>query len=258
MDLPAGLRFERRDRVALFTIDRPEAMNTLTPEMFAGLIEGFRQFEADPELWVAVLTAAGQRAFCAGAEMGATVPDILAGRVPRPFADPTKRWFSDVFKPIVAAVNGHCVAGGLEMLLGTDLRVAVPEATFGVSEVRWGFVAAGGSHVRLPRQVPWAIAMELLLTGERIPAQRAYEVGLINRVVPRERLLETALAYAERLAANAPLAVRTAKEIAVRGLALEGPMALESITSRRLFGTEDAVEGPRAFREKRRPDYRAR
>jgi enoyl-CoA hydratase len=258
MELPEGILFERRDRIALFTIDRPESMNTLTPEMFRGLIEGFRQFEVDPELWVAVLTASGERAFCAGAEMGGTVPDILSGRTPRPFADPTKRWFSDVFKPIVAAVNGHCVAGGLEMLLGTDIRVAVPEATFGVSEVRWGFVPAGGTHVRLPRQVPWAIAMELLLTGERISAQRAYEVGLLNRVVPRERLLEAALDYAGKLAANAPLAVRTAKEIAVRGLGLEGPLALESITSQRLFGTEDAAEGPRAFKEKRKPDYRAR
>jgi enoyl-CoA hydratase len=258
MELPEGILFERRDRIALFTIDRPESMNTLTPEMFRGLIEGFRQFEVDPELWVAVLTASGERAFCAGAEMGETVPDILSGRTPRPFADPTKRWFSDVFKPIVAAVNGHCVAGGLEMLLGTDIRVAVPEATFGVSEVRWGFVPAGGTHVRLPRQVPWAIAMELLLTGERISAQRAYEVGLLNRVVPRDRLLEAALDYAGKLAANAPLAVRTAKEIAVRGLGLEGPLALESITSQRLFGTEDAAEGPRAFKEKRKPDYRAR
>lgn len=258
MDLPQGILFERRGRVALFTIDRPESMNTLTPEMFRGIVEGFQQFEADPELWVAVLTATGERAFCAGAEMGGTVPDILAGRTPRPFPDPTKRWFSDVFKPIVAAVNGHCVAGGLEMLLGTDIRVAVPEATFGVSEVRWGFVPAGGSHVRLPRQVPWAIAMELLLTGQRISAERAYQVGLINAVVARERLLESALEYAELLAANAPLAVRTAKEIAVRGLGLEGPLALESLTSQRLFSTEDALEGPKAFKEKRKPDYKAR
>src|SRR5581483_11634460 len=181
--------------------------------------------------WVAVLTAAGERAFCAGAEMSGTVSVILAGPTPRPNPDPTMRWFSDVFKPIVAAVNGHCVAGGLEMLLGTDIRVAVPEATFGVSEVRWGFVPAGGTHVRLPRQVPWAIAMELLLTGQRITAERAYQVGLINLVVPRERLLAAALEYAELLATNAPLAVRTAKEIAVRGLALEGPLALESLTS---------------------------
>jgi enoyl-CoA hydratase len=253
-----GLLRERRGRIELITLNRPEAMNTLTPVMFQGLISAFQEIEEDDEVWAAVLTGAGERAFCAGAEMTGTVPDILAGRAPRPFQDPTKRWFSDVFKPIIAAVNGHCVAGGMEMLLGTDIRVAAEHATFGVTEVKWGFVPAGGTHARLPRQVPWAIAMELLLTGGRIDARRAYEVGLVNRVVPGDRVLDTAMEIAATICANGPLAVRTAKEIAVRGLGLEGAMTLESITSARLFHTEDAIEGPKAFREKRPPDFQGR
>lgn len=255
--LPSGVRFERRGPVALVTIDRPEAMNALTPEMLRGLDAAFAAFEADSALQVAVLTGAGDRAFCAGLDLKAGA-ERLTGGDELGYADPTKRQLSDVFKPVIAAVNGACVAGGLELLLGTDLRVAAEHASFGLAEVRWGLVPLGGSHVRLPRQVPWAVAMELLLTGEPIDARRAYEVGLVNRVVPREELLPTALALAERICRNGPLAVRTAKEIAVRALALESGFVLEKALGARVLASDDAKEGPRAFAEKRAPRFRGR
>ena len=167
------------------------------------------------------------------------------------YDDPTKRQFSDVFKPIIAAVNGLCIAGGLEMLQGTDLRIAAEHATFGLGEVRWGIIPAGGSHIRLPRQIPWAVAMELLLTGQPIDAQRAYQIGLVNRVVPRGEALGAAVELAEKICKNGPLAVRTAKEIAVRSLGLEAGFILEKSLAARVFESEDAKEGPRAFAEKR-------
>jgi enoyl-CoA hydratase len=144
------------------------------------------------------------------------------------------------------------------MLLGTDLRIAAEHASFGLGEVRWGIIPAGGSHVRLPQQIPWAVAMELLLTGEPIDARRACEVGLVNRVVPADQVLPSALELAEKICKNGPLAVRTAKEISVRALALEPGFVLEKALGARVFSSEDAKEGPRAFMEKRKPEFTGR
>lgn len=257
MELPSTIRYERRGQVALVTIDRPEAMNSLTPEMLSGLDAAFAAFEADPELRVAVLTGAGDKAFCAGLDLKGAAQLLTAGDE-LGYADHTKRQLSDVFKPVIAAVNGFCVAGGMELLLGTDLRVAAEHATFSLGEVRWGLVPLGGSHVRLPRQVPWAVAMELLLTGERIDARRAHEVGLVNRVVPADQVLPAAFELAERIGRNGPLAVRTAKEIAVRALTLERGFVLEKALGARVLSSEDAKEGPLAFAEKRPPRFRGR
>jgi enoyl-CoA hydratase len=174
------------------------------------------------------------------------------------YDDPTKRPFSDICKPIIAAVNGFCIAGGMEFLQGTDLRVAAENATFGLGEVRWGIIPTGGSHIRLPRQIPWAVAMELLLTGQTIDARRAYEIGLVNQVVPFDQLLPASLQLAEKICKNGPLAVRTAKEIAVRALALEPGFVLEKALGARVFASEDAKEGPRAFTEKRKPRFTGR
>ena len=171
------------------------------------------------------------------------------------YEDHTKRPFSDVFKPIIGAVNGYCIAGGLEFLQGTDLRIAAEHATFGLGEVRWAIIPTGGSHIRLPRQIPWAIAMELLLTGKPIDAKRAYDIGLVNKVVPADQLMPAALELAETICKNGPLAVRTAKEIAVRALGLESGFVLEKALGARVMDSEDAKEGPRAFAEKRKPNY---
>jgi enoyl-CoA hydratase len=255
--LPPTLRFEKKERVAVVTINRPEAMNSLTGEMLSGLDEVFDEFNRDPDLWVAILTGAGERAFCAGMDMREAIPLITSGDE-MGYEDHTKRQFSDVFKPIICAVNGHCIAGGMEMLQGTDLRIAAEHATFGLGEVRWGIIPTGGTHIRLPRQIPWAVAMELLLTGQPIDARRAYEVGLVNRVVPGGELMDAALDLAERICKNGPLAVRTAKEIAVRALGLEPGFVLEKSLGARVLASEDAKEGPRAFVEKRPPRFTGR
>ena len=257
MELPPTIRFEKQERVAIVTIDRPDALNALTKEMLAGLDAAFAEFNDDDGLWVAILTASGDRAFCTGMDLKEAIPLLTSGDE-LGYEDHTKRQFSDVFKPIIAAVNGHCIAGGMEMLAGTDLRVAAQHATFGLGEVRWGLVPAGGSHIRFPRQIPWALAMELLLIGEPIDAQRAYEIGLVNRVVPGDQLMPTALELAARICKNGPLAVRTSKQIAVRSLGLEAGFVLEKALAAKVFASDDAKEGPRAFAEKRKPRFTGR
>jgi enoyl-CoA hydratase len=248
---------ERHGEVVLMTLNRPAKLNAYTPEMYDAMTAAFAEFSTDDSLRVAILTGAGDRAFCAGADLGNTITKITGGGR-RHWTDMTKRFFSDVYKPIICAVNGMAISGGTEILLGTDLRIAVPTATFGLGEVRFGITPGGGSHTRLPRQIPWAVAMEILLLGDTITAERAREVGLINKVVEPEQLLPEAFAMAERLCANAPLAVRAAKEIAVRGMALETPFSMEYLISDPVLRSEDAKEGPRAFAEKRAPRWQGR
>jgi enoyl-CoA hydratase len=165
-----------------------------------------------------------------------------------------------IYKPIIAAVGGPCVAGGMEMLGGADIRIATPDATFGVMEPKRGLFAGGGTTVRLPRQIAFPAAMEFLLTAERFPAARALELGLINEIVPRDELLERAREWAARINANAPLAVQATKESVMRGLALdlEGAYQVEQEMSVRVFSSEDAKEGPKAFAEKRPPKWQGR
>jgi enoyl-CoA hydratase len=255
--IPSTIQYELRDHVATITINRPDAMNSLTMEMLMGIEEAFDEFNADAEGWVAILPAAGDKAFSSGLDLKEAAP-LLTGGDTLGFDDTTKRQFSDVFKPIICAVNGFCIAGGLEMLLGTDLRIAAEHATFGLGEVKMGLVPLGGTHIRLPRQIPWAIAMQLLLTCKNIDARRAYEVGLINEVVPADQLMATAHKTAERMCRNGPLAMKTAKEIAVRALGLESGFVLEKALGARVLASDDAVEGPRAFAEKRPPKFTGR
>jgi enoyl-CoA hydratase len=255
--LPATILFEKRAHVALVTMNRPEALNALTAEMLRGLEDVFAEIARDAEVRVAILTGAGEKSFCPGLDLKEAIP-LLTGGATLGFDDPTKRQLSDVWKPVIGAVNGHCIAGGLEILEGTDLRIAAEHASFGLGEVRWGLVPTGGSHVRLPRQIPWAVAMELLLTGRSIDARRAHGIGLVNEVVPQAKLLETAFEWAERIARNGPLAVQTAKEIAVRALALEPGFVLEKALGARVLASDDAKEGPRAFAEKRAPRFTGR
>ena len=257
MALPKEIRFEKKEHVAIITIDRPEALNSLTADMLLGIEEAFKAFDDDPDLWVGILTAAGDRAFSSGLDLKEAAP-MLTGGDQLGFEDWTKRQFSDVFKPIICAVNGFCIAGGMEMMLGTDLRIAADHATFGLGEVKWGLVPLGGTHIRLPRQIPWAIAMQLLLTGKSIDAQRAYEVGLINAVVPADELLDTALDWAQKMCRNGPLAMQTAKEIAVRSLELESGFVMEKALGQKVLNSEDAKEGPKAFAEKRPAEFKGR
>lgn len=252
------LRYETHGRIAVVTFNRPEARNAWTSGMIAAFDAAIRAFNADDELWVVIITGAGEKAFCAGADLGEVIPKAVSDGIATVIGDPSKRFLSDVYKPVIAAVNGYCVAGGLELMLGTDLRICAEHATFGLGEVRWGIIPAGGSHIRLPRQVPWAVAMEILLTGRPITAARAHDVGLINEVVPADELMPRAMALAELLCRNGPVAVRTAKEIAVRSLDLEPGFALEVEFAKQVLATDDAKEGPKAFMEKRTPRFTGR
>lgn len=253
-----GVSTERMGRVQLVTLDDPERMNALGFDLLEALDAAMVAATADDDVDVIVLTGAGGKAFSAGADLESLIPEVAKRGVEAVIPDPEARFFSKVDKPIVAAVEGFCLAGGLEVLMGTDIRIAGESATFGLPEVRWGLVAAGGSHVRLPRQVPWAIAMQLLLTGRPIGAQRAYEVGLVNEVVPDGTAVERALALAQQISANGPLAVRTAKRIAVAALDLASAFHTEAALADRVFRSDDAREGPAAFTERRKPTFTGR
>ncbi|MCZ7525566.1 MAG: enoyl-CoA hydratase-related protein [Acidimicrobiia bacterium] len=260
------------EHIVLVTIDRPEARNSLDMEHFFQLRRAWERFGEDDDAWVAIITGVGD-AFCVGADLKRYIPeitrlqkDIAEGRVKEVggyrIDDGMKAVLRGVelYKPIIAAVNGVCVAGGMEMLGGIDIRLAVPDATFAVMEPKRGLFAGGGTTVRLPRQIPFPAAMELLLCADRVPAERALEMGLLNEVVEPDRLMERAYWYARRITDNAPLAVQATKRSVLEGLALdlEAAYANESRLAAMIFQTEDAKEGPKAFAEKREPNWQAR
>ncbi len=245
--------YEKKDHIAIMTFNRPEASNCFTPEMVDELYACFDDFKNDPDLWVAIFAGNGKH-WCAGGDLETLIPVINSGEY-KINEDPTKRVYSDIFKPIITAVNGFAT---LELILGADMCVAGEGASFALGEVRWGMIAAGGSHIRLPRAVPWAIAMELLLTGRPIGAERAYDVGLVNRVVPPDQVLDEAMKIAEAICKNGPLAVQTAKEIAVRAWNHEPGFVLENALFQRIRASEDAAEGPRAYMENRKPVFKGR
>ena len=244
--------YEKRGAIAIMTFNRPEARNCFTPDMVDALYECFADFNQDPQLRVAVFRSTGDKAWSAGGDLETLIPAINSGRF-KINADPTKRVYSDIFKPIITAVNGFAT---LELILGADMCVASKNASFALGEVKWGMIPAGGSHIRLPRAVPWNMAMELVLTGRPISAQRAYEVGLVNRLVDTpEQAFEEAMKLAEVVAENAPLAVQTAKEIMVRAADMEPGFVLENALFQKVSKSEDAQEGPRAYKERRKPVF---
>lgn len=262
-----SIRTERRDHVLVVTIDRPEARNALSLRMGRDLVDAWREYAADPELRVAVLTGSGDRAFCAGAdlkEVGAWYASMTPEERRRQAeTEPGLGGITrnlDPGKPIIAAINGACLAGGLELALACDIRIAVESATFGLPEVRWGLMPGAGGTQRLPRSIPESMAMEMLLTGHPIDAGEALRVGLVSRVVPADELMDQALELADRIAANAPLATRAVRAAARQGrdLPLEEGLGLEQATAEPLRQTEDVQEGLRAFAEKREPKFEGR
>ena len=258
--------YEQKDQIVTITINRPDAMNAIDPETHQALIQAWTRFRDDEGAWVAILTGAGEKAFSAGADLKKMIPAAFSGgRGYNPVAHNAYGLGGitrglEIWKPMIAAINGFCLAGGLEQALACDLRIAAPHAKFGLTEVRWAIMPGAGGTQRLPRAVPLAKALEMILTAEPITADEALRFGLVNKVVPLPELLPAARALAETLCERGPLALRAAKEAVIRGLSL--PLAdglrLEAFLSGTLRGTEDAAEGPKAFAEKRKPAFKAR
>ena len=265
------LLYEKRDGIAFLTLNRPDRLNALSPELIVRLAEAWVDFRADDDLRVAILTGAGERAFCVGGDLERLIPLFSGARAAedewdeRLMSDPSLMSTAllrpfELYKPIVSAVNGFALAGGSEILQSTDIRIASTRASFGLSEAQRGIVPGGGSMVRLPRQIPFCKAMEILLTGERISAQEAHRIGFVNDVVSPEALMTRTHEMADRLRRNAPVALRKIKEAVIRssGVPLEEGYAIERDCSAAVMQTEDAREGPRAFMEKREPVFRGR
>lgn len=264
------LLYEKRDGIAILTINRPEQRNALSPETMVRLASAWTDFRADDSLRVAILTGAGDTAFCAGGDLARLMPLFTGARKPEDEWD--RRLMEDVanvmstallrpfelYKPIIAAINGYAVAGGMEILQSTDIRIASQEASFGLSEAQRGLVPGGGSMVRLPRQIPYCKAMEILMTGDRISAEEALRIGFVNEVVAKQELMPRAFEFAKRLARNAPLALRAIKEAVIRtsGLPLEEAYGIEYEIAARVMRSKDAREGPKAFVEKREPVFK--
>lgn len=259
-------RYEKKDHVARITITRPEVMNALHAHASREMGEVFDDFANDDDAWVAVLTGEGDRAFSAGNDLKYTAEMSRLPREQRPdlsmpsggFGGITNRF--DLFKPVIARVNGFALGGGLEMALACDIIVAADHAEVGLPEPRRGLIAGALGVHRLPRQLPLKVAMGYLLTGRHIPAQRAYEIGLVNEVVPLAKLDDAVEAWVADIVRCAPLSVRATKEASLRGLLLPLP---EAATARyewemRRRSSEDSVEGPRAFAEKRTPNWTGR
>ena len=268
--MPA-LLFEIRDHIAYLTINRPEVHNSMSPEVMVRMAEAWQRVADDDDVRAAIITGAGNKAFSAGADLGRLIPLMTGARQPEDEWDHKmmenpkigamalmRGW--NLYKPVIAAVNGFCIAGGLELMQATDLRVAAESASFGLQEVKWAIIPAGGSLARLVRQMPYCKAMEILLTGNRIPAAEAWRLGLINYVVAQEQLMAKAEELAHTIAENGPLAVRTIKETVERcsGVPFEAAFKIENEAQGFIRKTEDAREGPRAFMEKRKPHYMGR
>ena len=252
-------RYEKKGRIALVTIDRPESMNALHPPATAELNAIWDDFQNDPELWVGILTGAGDRAFSAGNDL-----KYLAqhGRPASPsqtgFGGLTSRF--DLWKPVIAAVNGYALGGGFEMALACDIIVAAEHAQFGLPEPKRGLLAGAGGVHRLPRQIPQKLALGMILTARHITAREAERYGLVNEVVPADQLLAAAERWANEILECAPISIRASKQSVYQGLGLPLDAAIERLYHELavMRTSEDTKEGPRAFAEKRRPVWQNR
>jgi enoyl-CoA hydratase/carnithine racemase len=254
-----AVEYVKEGRIAYITINRPEAMNSLSVEVHQGLQEAYKDFNANNDLWVAILTGAGDRAFSAGADIKGFRPATGdAGGTPKPEEKPLRP--DTIWKPFIAAIHGFCLGGGCELAMACDIRIASDNALFGQPEVNIGFMPGGGGTIRMPRFIPRAVASEILLTGNRINAAEAYRVGLVSRVVPRDQLMSTVKEIANTIISRGPLGVRATKEALIRGysMTLEEGLALEKELNTHIRTTEDFMEGARAFKEKRPPEYKAK
>ena len=258
-----SIDYETLGHVARITINRPEAMNAIDSAHNLALSDAWVRLNEDPSIRVGVLTGAGDQAFSAGADLKELIPAhhraVRAGsRAPWSMGGMTLE--PHFGKPLIAAVNGHALAGGMELALACDIRICAPQATFGLTETKWALIPGAGGTQRLPRTVPLGWAMEMILTGDAIDAQTALRIGLVNRIVPREQLQEAAMRLAATIAARGPLAVAAGRRAILEGLSsgLAGGLANERDLFFDVMKSEDALEGPRAFAERRAPNFRGR
>jgi len=257
-----SLLVEVKDRVATITLNRPEAMNAIDPETRAELLSLWQRVREDDDIWVAIITGAGDKAFCAGADLKKTMPgtETFAQQFYSKPGGGSLAAALDTDKPLIAAINGYAMGGGLELAMTCDILLASENAKFALSEVRRGSLPGSGGTQRLPRTVGLSDAMLMLLTGDLVDAHEAKRMGLVSKVVPPAELLPLAQDIARRIAGNAPLSVRAIKHLVRRGMDM--PLAHAFDLERHAFGllwnSEDRIEGRKAFAEKRKPDYKGR
>jgi len=263
----SNIQYEAHGAVRLITINRPHKMNSLDFEANDELVQIWRDFDADDEARVAVVTGAGDQAFCAGADLKTYTMNFAQAPAPEfrrkytngpGFAGITRNF--DIDKPIVAAINGFAISGGFELALACDLRFCSPNAEFALQDAKWGFHACDGGLIRLPQIVGLGNAMEIILSGERVNADHALRIGLVNRIYPQDDLLDQTMNYAQMLASRAPLSHRFAKEVMRRavGLPMSEALALESRSFRDVAMTEDLAEGVQSFSQRRPANFKAR
>ena len=255
--------YEKRGRIAYLTINRPEARNAMNREVWDGLIKAWVDVRDNPDVWVAIVTGAGDKAFSSGQDLKEVaewmaIPEAKRPAMPLPEINPMRGM--QVWKPVIAAVNGLCIGGGLELALACDIRIAADTARLGLAEVKQGVIPGNSGSQKLPRLIPFAKALELLMTGDLVDAAEACRLGLVNKVVPFNQLMPESEALAGRICENGPLAVRAVKELAYRGMemSLADGLKLEVEIGARLSRSEDAREGPRAFAEKRKPVWKGK
>jgi crotonobetainyl-CoA hydratase len=254
------IQVEHEDRLTIITLNRPDAMNALSQPMHWELDQAFSDFAADPDQWVAILTGAGERAFCAGSDLKEYAAGLKRQLPPGGYGGLVERFNLD--KPVIAAVNGVCAGGGFELALACDLIIASGTARFGLPEPKVGLAASGGGLLKLPRQIHLKQAMGMILTGRLIPAQRGLELGFINELTAPGDLMDAARAWAREICACSPLAVQASKQTAMRALDHTFEDAIRSQADwpalKALYASDDAREGPRAFAEKRAPRWTGR
>lgn len=250
--------YQKEGKIAIFTINRPEVLNALSPDALWELTEALNDFKNNKDLWVGIITGAGEKAFCTGLDLRSAAPGARIDPARQGMPSATLVRGLELWKPLIAAVNGYAFGGGFEIALACDVRLAAETAQFGLTEVTLGLIPGWGGTQRLPRMIPFGKAAELMLMGKRINAQEAFNLNLVSKVVPQKDLMATAKEWATQMTTLAPLAVQAAKETMMRGrdMTLADGLKLEAEMAGKVMRTADFAEGRKAFMEKRKPNYK--